>query len=246
MLFKAFGGGFDPIDYIELVACKDGTDVRVFFETNKAGTPPSWWRVYINDELTNQKAEALSFKSGDVVKVVHGGGGGSFFPSYQDFFSEIRGALPRHSTASYSQFAYQCSSLKRVPETLLYNMRGILFSPSRLFEGCGIDSVPKDIFSPLGTRVASFNWTFSMCRSLVFLDEDIFANFEHIGSMTGTFNNTRLQNVTLRFNATTSGDKLGALTNISAGRLTVIVKKGSQFSQALKASGNGNITIIEE
>lgn len=246
MLFKAFGGGFEPIDYIELVACKDGTDVRVFFETNKTGLPPSWWRVYINNEPTSQKAEALNFKSGDVIRVVHGGGGGSFFPSYQDFFSEIRGALPRHSQVSYGQFAYQCSSLKRVPDTLLYNMRGILFAPGRLFEGCGIDTVPKGIFSPLGTRVSSFNWVFSMCRSLVFLEEDTFANFEHIGSMTGAFNNTRLQGVTLRFNATTSNEKLGGITNISAGRLTVIVKKGTQFAQALKASGNVNVTIIEE
>lgn len=250
MLFKAFGGGFTPIDYIELVTCRDGTDVKVFFE-HRGGTPPSWWRVEINGQPSDQRPERLSFKAGDVIKVIHGGSGGSFMPALEDYFSEIRGALPRYKDMNYGSFARMCWNLKTVPSTLLFNMQGVKdFGCGRLFEESGVENVPKDIFLPLGNRVSSLNWTFSMCRNLKYLHPDTFAHFEHIGDMNYTFEKTALQNVTLRLNAKTfdtHDNEIGPIApGVADGALKIIVKRGTAFAAGVKNSTNSNITIVEE
>lgn len=251
MLFKAFGGGFTPIDYIELVTCRDGTDVRVFYESGSYGTPPSWWRVEINGQTSDQRPERLSFKAGDVIKVYHGGSGGSFFPSFEDYFSEIRGALPIHKDISYSSFIRRCWNLKTVPSTLLFNMQVVKgFACGRLFEESGVENIPKDIFLPLGKRTYSFNYTFSLCSNLKYLHPDTFAHFEHIDDMNYTFEKTALQNVTLRLNAKTFDtydNEIGPIApGVADGALKIIVKRGTAFAAGVKNSTNSNITIVEE
>ena len=106
-----------PIRYFEFVASNAGSDVDFF-----SGSAPASWTVSINGAPTSQSASALTFSSGDTVRIEYDETPAAAFNADSiDCFKTIDGAIPVVKSTYFSDCFNSCTSLTSVPEGLFAN-----------------------------------------------------------------------------------------------------------------------------
>ena len=160
-----------PIRYFEFVASKGGSGVDFF-----GGSAPSSWVVSVNGAPTSQSASALTFSSGDTVRIEYDETlAATFSAENKDYFETIDGAIPVVESTSFSGCFGACTSLTSVPEGLFANNPNVT-DFSYCFRYCSaLTSVPEGLFAN-NPDATSFSYCFNGCSALTSVPEGLFAN----------------------------------------------------------------------
>lgn len=110
MLNKALlmaSGKKGPIRYFEFVASQSGSGVDFF-----GGSAPSSWVVSVNGAPTSQSASALTFSSGDTVRIEYDETPAALFSAgNNNYFKTIDGAIPVVESTNFSKCFRYCEAL---------------------------------------------------------------------------------------------------------------------------------------
>ena len=272
MLNKALllnGSGVKKLvyDYFEFVASKAGSAVDFF-----SGSAPSSWVVSVNGAPTSQSASALTFSSGDTVRIEYDETpAASFSARGKNYFKTIDGAIPVVESTTFLYCFNGCFALTSVPEGLFVNNPNVTdFSgcfryctsltsvPEGLFannpnvtdfSGCfnscdALTTVPEGLFAN-NPNVTTFSDCFSGCSALTSVPEGLFANNPNVTTFSYCFNGCFALTVRVRIS---SAKVLSAayFANGTKAKGTVYVPSGSKTASTFKSITNANVTVVEE
>lgn len=141
------------------------------------------WKVTINNEVSTQKANSLTFKEGDIIKIEYNTTPCLFHPGHDSdhhngHISSISGALPYFNGTD--------------PTAVPINSSDIFRGNSGVFEECGdLISISEDLFIHW-ENVTNFNYVFASAGysapELSEIPENLFANNTKVTSFAHAFN----------------------------------------------------------
>ena len=175
----------------------------------------SFLEVYVNDELTNIPANALTAAAGDDIKIVSLSKPYPFFSPYnKDYIASIEEPLPLFmDNTDFSRYFYNCRSLVSIPEGLFdnnpnvntfrycfYNCSALTSIPIGLFDnnpnvtnfyGCfrnctSLTSIPQGLFDN-NPNVTGFNYCFETCWRLTSIPQGLFDNNPNVTGFSNCF-----------------------------------------------------------
>ena len=218
MLNKALllnGSGVKKLvyDYFEFVASKAGSAVDFF-----SGSAPSSWVVSVNGAPTSQSASALTFSSGDTVRIEYDETpAASFSARGKNYFKTIDGAIPVVESTNFASCFRNCSALTSVPEGLFAN----------------------------NPNVTNFSYCFYYCYALTSIPEGLFANNPNVTNFTNCFRNCYALTVRVRISSAKVSQAAYFARDTKA-KGTVYVPSGSTTASTFKSAPNANVTVVEE
>ena len=272
MLNKALllnGSGVKKLvyDYFEFVASKAGSAVDFF-----SGSAPSSWVVSVNGAPTSQSASALTFSSGDTVRIEYDETpAASFSARGKNYFKTIDGAIPVVESTNFTNCFRNCSALTSVPEGLFANNPNVTnFSycfyycealtsiPEGLFANnpnvtnftncfyhcSALTSVPEGLFAN-NPNVTNFSYCFYYCYALTSIPEGLFANNPNVTNFTNCFRNCYALTVRVRISSAKVSQAAYFARDTKA-KGTVYVPSGSTTASTFKSAPNANVTVVEE
>lgn len=159
-----------------------------FFRSTLSDDACANWRVTINNAVSEQKANNLTFSEGDVIKIEYDTNHCVFHPGEMDgdpsetlnYILNIEGSLPFNNgseTGLYiiESFFENCSKLVSASGLLFSNWTNVK-SFSKCFQNCyKLSSISEDIFQ-YNINATSFPDVFNRCFALKTVPEKIFSN----------------------------------------------------------------------
>ena len=174
--------------------------------------------VYVNDELTDIPANALTANAGDDIRIVSLSKPYPFFyPNNKNYIASIEEPLPFMDNDDFRNYFYYCSSLASIPENLFINnpqittfgrcfngCTSLTFIPVGLFDnnpnvtdfnncfnGCSaLTSIPEGLFDN-NPNVTNFNYCFYYCSSLASIPQGLFDNNPNVTNFNSCFSNCK-------------------------------------------------------
>ena len=231
----------------------------------------SFLQVYVNDELTDIPANALTAAKGDDIRIVSRSKPYPFFRPYRkSYIASIEEPLPFMDNADFSSYFYWCRSLVSIPEGLFDNNPNVTDFGS-CFSGCtSLTAIPR-LFDK-NTKVTNFGSCFYSCTSLTAIPIGMFDNnpnvtsfsdcFTHCTSLTsipqGLFDNNpnvtnfsrcfyRCENLTVNVqigSTTTSDVYVTGFADSTAAKGTVYCRAGSNAYNAFLNGFNTNVNVL--
>ena len=196
IIYLLWGGGLleinpdDSAQYFEFTASDDGSAINFF---GSLSTIPENTYYEVNGVKQETKINALTFKTGDNVKIVYGPYTYSIFDcDGQNYMSSIRGRVPKVKTRYFSKVFYECYSLVSIPEELFYNNPQITSFSSAFYRVYDI-SIPEKLFAKC-PNVTSFSSAFQDC-DLTTIPENLFANNPNVTTFSYCFNGCNLTEI---------------------------------------------------
>ena len=239
-LLMASGKKGPTIRYFEFVASRALSDVDFF-----SGSAPASWTVSINGAPTSQSASALTFSSGDTVRIEYDETpAASFSAMGTDYFKTIDGAIPVVESTSFSYCFRECFALTSVPEGLFANNPNVTSFSSCFYNCYALTSVPEGLFAN-NPNVTSFSSCFRDCHALTSVPEGLFANNPNVTSFSSCFRDCHALTVRVRI----SSAKVSQATYFAGdtkAKGTVYVPSGSTTASTFKSAPNANVTVVEE
>ena len=245
MLNKALllsGSGVKKLvyDYFEFVASKVGSGVDFF-----GGSAPASWVVSVNGAPTSQSASALTFSSGDTVRIEYDETpAASFSARNTDYFETIDGAIPVVESTNFSSCFSVCYSLTSIPKGLFANNPNVTNFSSCFSDCIGLTSVPEGLFAN-NPNVTDFSRCLNFCIGLTSVPEGLFANNPNVTNFSRCFNFCSGLTVRVRI----SSAKVSLADNFAINtkaKGTVYVPSGSKTASTFKSTTNANVTVVEE
>ena len=177
-----------PEGQIHFKTSKAMSGVNFFTKITDPDYDFSFLQVYVNDELTDIPANALTAAAGDDIRIVSLSKPYPFFyPYYKDYIASIEEPLPFMGETNFSDYFYYCRSLVSIPENLFINNPQIT-NFSRCFRSCRLTSIPEGLFAN-NPNVTSFSYCFFYCISITSIPEGLFANNPNVTDFRYCFEN---------------------------------------------------------
>ena len=176
---KLGGGGLTP-PKIHFKTSKAMDGVNFFDSVTDPDYDFSFLEVYVNDELTNIPANALTANAGDDIRIVSLSKPSEpypfFYPSNgRDYIASIEEPLPFMGETDFGGYFHNCRSLASIPKNLFINNPQITNFQS-CFDYCeALTSVPQGLFDN-HPNVENFNYCFFGCTSLTSIPQGLFDN----------------------------------------------------------------------
>ena len=174
---KLEGGELTPPDgQIHFKTSKAMSGVDFFDSITDPDYDFSFLQVYVNDELTDIPANALTAAAGDDIKIVSLSKPYPFFyPNNKDYIASIEEPLPSMGETDFSNYFYQCRSLVSIPENLFINNPQITDFSDCFYYCTSLTSIPQGLFDN-NPEVTRFMDCFSYCRYLTSIPQGLFDN----------------------------------------------------------------------
>ena len=229
-------------------------------------------QVYINDELTNIPANALTAAAGDDIKIVSHSKPYPFFSPYnKDYIASIEEPLPLFmDRTNFANYFYNCKSLVSIPENLFINNPQIKRF-NRCFDNCtSLDSIPIGLFDnnpnvadfeycfrgcsaltsiPVGLfannpDVIDFRYCFYGCEALTSIPEGLFDNNPNVTDFSYCFNNCTNLTVNVQIGSIAPGVFVSRFANRTAAKGTVYCRAGSNAYNAFLNNSSANVNVL--
>ena len=187
-----FGGGVTPPEGCIHFKTSEAMDGVNFFESI---TDPnydfSFLDVYVNDELTDIPANALTAEAGDDIRIVSRSKLYPFFcPRSKDYIASIEEPLPFMDYTDFSYCFGYCRALTSIPAGLFANNPNVT-DFSSCFSNCSsLTSIPAGLFDN-NPNVTDFRSCFDNCTSLTSIPFGLFDNNPNVTNFNGCFDNCR-------------------------------------------------------
>ena len=145
--------------------------------------------VYVNDELTDIPANALTADTGDDIKIVSRSKPYPFFyPSGKDYIASIEEPLPFMGQTDFSEYFKSCKSLTSIPQGLFDNNPQITTFYYCFYNCSSLTSIPAGLFDN-NPNVTEFDSCFQRCTSLTSIPAGLFDNNPNITDFSYCFSN---------------------------------------------------------
>ena len=231
----------------------------------------SFLEVYINDELTNIPANALTTAAGDDIRIVSLSKPYPFFrPGEKDYIASMEEPLPFMGETDFSRYFRNCTSLVSIPEGLFDNNPNVTnfsacFSvctsltsiPEGLFDnnpnvtnfiscfwGCeSLTSIPQGLFDN-NPNVFSFSTCFYRCDSLTSIPQGLFDNNPNVEDFSSCFRYCPKLKVDVRIGSTNPYVIVSYFADNTAAKGTVYCRAGSEAYNAFLESTNANVNVL--
>ena len=166
-------------EFLDFNVSQDGTNVNLFPSVNDYDF--SQMQVYINDRLTNQSANSLTFNANDNIKIK-----AHKYPRFAsrdssnvapDYILKINRPLPTLyendiSITDFSSLFRSYATLTEIPSNLFKNNKQIT-KCQNLFRNCqSFTSIPENLFD--GLNIDDFSFCFRDCINLINVPENLF------------------------------------------------------------------------
>ena len=147
----------------------------------------SFLQVYVNDELTDIPANALTAIAGDDVRIVSRSKPYPFFYPYKkDYIASIEEPLPFMDNFSFSSYFENCRSLVSIPENLFINNPQITVFHRCFYDCQSLISIPAGLFDN-NPNVTDFSYCFYYCTSLESIPVGLFDNNPNVTDFSRCF-----------------------------------------------------------
>ena len=231
----------------------------------------SFLQVYVNDELTNIPANALTAAAGDDIRIVSLSKPYPFFrPGEKDYIASMEEPLPFMGETDFSRYFRNCTSLVSIPEGLFDNNPNVTnfsacFSvctsltsiPEGLFDnnpnvtnfsacfwGCeSLTSIPQGLFDN-NPNVFSFSTCFYSCDSLTSIPQGLFDNNPNVEDFSSCFRYCPKLKVDVRIGSTNPYVIVSYFADNTAAKGTVYCRAGSEAYNAFLESTNANVNVL--
>lgn len=201
------------IRYFEFVASKAGSDVDFF-----SGGAPASWTVSINGAPTSQSASALTFSSGDTVRIEYDETpAATFIAAGRNYLKTIDGAIPVVESTDFWYCFANCYDLTSIPEGLFAN----------------------------NPNVTNFSDCFMECSRLTPIPAGLFANNPNVTNFSNCFAYCSALTVRVRISSAKVSQATYFAGDTKA-KGTVYVPSGSKTASTFKSTTNANVTVVEE
>ena len=171
---------------------------QIHFKTSKAMSGVNFFdrvtdydfsslQVYVNDELTDIPANALTAAAGDDIKIVSLSKPYPFFyPRDKDYIASIEEPLPFMGNTSFNLYFRNCTSLVSIPENLFINNSNVT-DFSFCFHNCpSLSAIPEGLFDN-NPNITTFRSCFYQCTSLTAIPQGLFAKNPNITNFNNCF-----------------------------------------------------------
>lgn len=224
---------------LTLVAATDGTNVDLF-----AGYDvPSIWKVYINDILTNQQPNDLTFSQHDIITIQYDETPIEKFSCRSlNYFSTIQGSIPKQNDSDFSYCFYGCSNLTSLSSKLLINNDQIT-SMQRTFAYTNIVTIPDDLLSYC-SKLTTLRYGFAYNQSLINVPFQLLINNTELTELYATFHYCKQLTVNIKI-ASQNITSCGNFASSTSQTGTVYVPADSTTKQSFASNSNTNVNIIE-
>lgn len=261
-----------PKGQIHFKTSKAMSGVNFFSEVTDPDYDFSFLEVYINDELTDIPANALTVAAGDDIRIVSLSKPYPFFcPNNKDYIASIEEPLPFMSKTDFSNYFFNCHSLVSIPENLFinnpqitsfnscfYNCDSLTSIPQGLFDNnpnvtdfgyCfyhfdSLISIPEGLFDN-NPKVTDFIFCFYGCKSLTSIPQGLFDNNLNAYKFECCFYNCTNLTVNVRIGSTTTSSvSVSYFAYNTAAKGTVYCRAGSSAYNAFLNSSNANVNVL--
>lgn len=218
--------------------------VNFFDHDANSGYDFSALEVYVNDELTNIPANALTAAAGDDIRIVSLSKPYPFFyPRDKDYIASIEEPLPFMDDTDFSWYFYDCNSLVSIPENLFINNPQIT-SFYRCFGYCdSLTSIPR-LFDN-NPNVTDFSYCFYNCNSLTSIPVGLFDNNTKVTKFYMCFYSCGNLTVNVQIGSTTTDSvDVNYFAERTAAKGTVYCRAGSAVYNAFLNSSNANVNVL--
>ena len=233
-------GKKETIRYFEFVASKAGSAVDLFSES-----APSSWVVSVNGAPTSQSANALTFSSGDTVRIEYDETpAATFIAAGRNYIKTIDGAVPVVESTNFSYCFANCYNLTSIPAGLFANNPNVTNFSDCFIECTGLTSIPAGLFAN-NPNVTNFSYCFFNCTGLTSIPEGLFANNPNVTNFSDCFGYCYALTARVRI----SSAKVSSANHFAGdtkARGTVYVPSGSTTASTFKSTTNANVTVVEE
>lgn len=196
-------------------------------------------QVYVNDELTNIPANAITAETGDDIKIVSLSDSYPFFyPSEKAYIASIEEPLPFMGETDFSSYFYGCFSLVSIPEGLFDNNPNIT-DFSYCFDNClNLTSIPSGLFDN-NTKVTSFRSCFGSCYALTSIPLGLFNSNLNVNDFRYCFYSCEKLTVNVQIGSTANSVDVEAFNEATAAKGTVYCRAGSATYNAFLEYSEG-------
>ena len=269
---KLGGDGLTPPEgCIHFKTSKAMDGVNFFDSVTDPDYDFSFLEVYINDELTNIPANALTTAAGDDIRIVSLSKPYPFFrPGEKDYIASMEEPLPFMGETDFSRYFRNCTSLVSIPEGLFDNNPNVTnfsacFSvctsltsiPEGLFDnnpnvtnfiscfwGCeSLTSIPQGLFDN-NPNVFSFSTCFYRCDSLTSIPQGLFDNNPNVEDFSSCFRYCPKLKVDVRIGSTNPYVIVSYFADNTAAKGTVYCRAGSEAYNAFLESTSANVNVL--
>ena len=230
----------------------------------------SFLQVYVNDELTDIPANALTAAAGDDIKIVSLSKLYPFFRPY-DYIASIEEPLPFMGETDFGSYFLFCHTLASIPENLFINNPQIT-TFNNCFRYCqSLTSIPQGLFDnnpnvtdfsscfdncqaltviPQGLfdnnpQVTSFYRCFGYCSSLTSIPEELFDNNPNVTNFSGCFDYCTKLKVNVQIGSTTTNTVyVSNFARGTAAKGTVYCRAGSEAYNAFLEDSSANVDVL--
>ena len=204
----------------------------------------SFLKVYVNDELTDIPANALTAAAGDDIRIVSLSKPYPFFyPYFKDYIASIEEPLPFMDETSFAEYFYFCRSLVSIPENLFINNPQIKYFYSCFYYCTSLTAIPQGLFDN-NPSVTNFNYCFYNCTSLTSIPQGLFDNNPNVTDFGSCFYNCKKLKVIVQIGSTASGVKVNRFAYSTAAKGTVYCRAGSNAYNAFLKDTSANVNVL--
>ena len=255
------------IRYFEFVASKAGSDVDFF-----SGGAPASWTVSINGAPTSQSASALTFSSGDTVRIEYDETpAATFIAAGINYLKTIDGAIPVVESTDFWYCFANCYDLTSIPEGLFANNPNVTNFSNCFYNCYNLTSIPEGLFAnnpnvtnfwfcfancynltsiPAGLfannpNVTNFQYCFFNCAGLTSIPAGLFANNPNVTNFSNCFADCLALTVRVRISSAKVSQATYFAGNTKA-KGTVYVPSGSTTASTFKSTTDANVAVVEE
>ena len=205
----------------------------------------SFLQVYVNDELTDIPANALTAATGDDIRIVSLSGSYPFFyPNSNDYIASIEEPLPFMGETDFSDYFWGCESLVSIPENLFINNPQITSFASCFYYCTRLTSIPQGLFDN-NPNVTDFSACFYHCDSLTSIPQGLFDNNPNVTDFSYCFERCENLTVNVQIGSTTASEvNVRHFAEYTATKGTVYCRAGSNAHNAFLEDDTANVNVL--